>query len=837
MTCVFYQLRFSAMKSLFSTYILTIFFFCFAHKAVAQLSDGGQPLSFNTQLKQPVQTVSLPEFNVKQLIAKDNQTQPDRKKALRFAKPFYTDYNLKNAGTWEYLPNGDKVWRISIESKNAFSLNVIFAPFHIPPKAKLFLYSTDRKYVIGAFTSKNNSPENVLATAPISGSEIVIEYFEPADVEYSGELAIEKVSHDYTGIFAQNKGISGDCNVDINCPAGKDWQIEKNAVAKILVDGVSLCTGALLNNTNYDGTPYYLTANHCVNTQDKAARMVFMFNYERPNCGSGLPTILNTISGAYLRATAENHSLDFSLLQLSSLPPESYHPYLAGWNRSNVASIGAVALHHPQGDVKKVSVENDSVKTGDFGDIFINNTHWLVRNWESGVTEPGSSGGPLFDKNHRVVGDLSGGDSFCGNAVNDYYERLDVAWNNSSKIDYQLKHWLDPNNLSTEVLDGFDPYKTYDADIELQRIVTPTGDYCSKDEFIPTFQVKNLGNLVVNSFTISYTIDKQAPVEQTWTGTLQPKQNVIFSFPVIKPTDGKYTLTANVTLSGVTETSIQNNSKSATFNIYTTMPAVAISPITAICSGEMTGRYFTNTNGTYLWTATGNSSIAKSTNDTVTIAWLSNVTRQVNLSVTNGCGTASTSKSIDISPSAVKLVLTTDSNAPETSWELKDVNKTIIDSGIGYQKNTTINKTFCLNSSDCFNFTIYDSGNNGICCNNGTGKYELIDLTSGVTMKYGSSFGSSDSYLFCASTLNYKELKTSDINCYPNPAKSLLTVENNRSEFFDYQIVDICGNVVKTSSLKGSKNDIDLENLKQGIYFLKLISKQGIVLRKFVKME
>jgi len=81
---------------------------------------------------------------------------------------------------------------------------------------------------------------------------------------------------------------------------------------------------------------------------------------------------------------------------------------------------------------------------------------WSV-NWSQGVTEDGSSGSPLFDQNHHVVGNLSGGFSSCGNPTAvDYYGRLAVGWAGDSGVSAQLKAHLDPHAAGTTVLCGRD---------------------------------------------------------------------------------------------------------------------------------------------------------------------------------------------------------------------------------------------------------------------------------------------------------------------------------------------------------------------------------------------
>src|SRR5690606_26258819 len=112
-------------------------------------------------------------------------------------------------------------------------------------------------------------------------------------------------------------------------------------------------------------------------------------------------TTAQTVSGSSLRA--RRNASDFMLFELSVQPPASYEVYYAGWSNVDVAASSAVAVHHPAGDVKKISFENDALfSDGYFGSS--GNDHWRVDDWDDGTTEGGSSGSPLFDQNHRVIG-------------------------------------------------------------------------------------------------------------------------------------------------------------------------------------------------------------------------------------------------------------------------------------------------------------------------------------------------------------------------------------------------------------------------------------------------
>ncbi|RKX26205.1 MAG: hypothetical protein DRP47_08585, partial [Candidatus Zixiibacteriota bacterium] len=154
---------------------------------------------------------------------------------------------------------------------------------------------------------------------------------------------------------------------------------------------------------------------------------------------------------------ASNSYSDFGLLELAEVPPDSYSVYYAGWSRVDEPSEWSVGIHHPSGDIKKISFDNDPSISANYGGSS-GGSHWKVGAWDDGTTEPGSSGSPLFDHNHRVTGQLHGGTASCEQPYSpDYYGKFAKSWDYGATSSSRLKDWLDPDNTSVTVLDGIDP--------------------------------------------------------------------------------------------------------------------------------------------------------------------------------------------------------------------------------------------------------------------------------------------------------------------------------------------------------------------------------------------
>lgn len=443
-------------------HVILVLLVAFSTMLKAQVVQKGNPrlIQKKSFLEEGIPTFHLPSFDVETY----RKTLPaNNRKRLHFARMFEVDLNMREDGKRIETPQGD-VYVLAIHSQGAYSLSVVFGTYHLPPGAELYIYNPSFSHVKGAMTHRNNKITRQLPVEPVRGEKIIVEYFEPDDHPFDGALEVSRVGHDFLDVFKylqeKNTGVgtSGDCNVNINCPEGQNWQDVKHAVAKIITNGW-LCSGSLINTSNFDGKPYLLTANHCIKTESEAQNSVFYFDFESPECDSSYVEDYGSLAVANLLSTAPEEKLDFTLVGLSDTIPIDYQPYYAGWNIDTNSISQTTTIHHPSGDVKKISKDFDPPLHGNFGDTYDPNSHWLIEQWDVGTTEGGSSGAPLFDQNQRIIGDLTGGEASCDYNFNDYFAKLSRSWDDFSDTSSQLKVWLDPNQTSFTFVQGYFPYQ------------------------------------------------------------------------------------------------------------------------------------------------------------------------------------------------------------------------------------------------------------------------------------------------------------------------------------------------------------------------------------------
>ncbi len=526
----------------------------------AQIGHGGTPAGRADDLPE---FLTLPAPDLRALAREDAINDTLKGIPYRFGANIPTDIGTNNAGEFTVTDAGDYMWRVAVKSPGAVSLNFQFDVFDIPEGGRVFIYSPDMRHVKGSYTRENAGERLSLGVGLIYGDEAVIEYTVPAEHAGEGRLHIDNITHGYRSIApAADRiksgpfGNAGLCNINVNCPQGLPFEFEKRSVALIVVNNNGICSGALVNNTAVNSEPYFLTANHCLPAfTGQVANWVFYFNHEAPDCIGNDGPIDQSISGANLIARS-GHS-DFALLRLSAVPPEDFDVCYSGWNISDEedAVTSAVGIHHPRGDVKKICFADGAPYHQANTANFVNET-WFIDRWESGVTEPGSSGSPLFDQNGDIIGVLSGGAAACNGAVNnglhDFYGRLGVAWDFGDNQATRLSEWLDPINSGLTRLPNSCTAPPVPNDLTLAGFGNPETTACDDGTVIPDLTVVNTGTAPALSFT--YTLSFNSAPADTLSADidLEPGQSQTIILPEFQPADGENSLRVEVlTVNGV----------------------------------------------------------------------------------------------------------------------------------------------------------------------------------------------------------------------------------------------------------------------------------------------
>ncbi len=472
---------------------------------VVALADGSaMPVSPAREGLKPLGEVAAwtsPPVDVPKLLREDAARDGKLGTPLRIGYRMATDLSPATAGTWEDLKDGGRIWRLSVRSADALWIVLGFDEFRIEDGATLFVYDPALKSP-RSYTAADVRPHGELWTPPIEGDQLVVELLWPAKLAgVAPRLHLGGVSHGYLpfGTIGRAKaeqdgiGDSGSCNIDVACPLGVNWQNEKRGAVILLSGGEGFCSGSLINTTANDCRPYVLTAAHCT----AGTSTVFGFNFERSACGSGDPPPPDTYTVSGATVLANYASSDFTLLQMNGSPPEEWNAYYNGWNRGTTPPNESTVIHHPRGDLKKIAYDDDPATDGsNWGP-----NHWRIGEYEQGTTEPGSSGSPLFDQNHHIIGQLHGGTASCTSLTYDEYGKVDASWIGGGTSASRLSDWLDPNVTGQLTMDGvagivcaFNPTGSISLD---------SATYACTDTMLITLRDDNLRGYETQAVTIT----------------------------------------------------------------------------------------------------------------------------------------------------------------------------------------------------------------------------------------------------------------------------------------------------------------------------------------------
>lgn len=382
---------------------------------------------------------------------------------------------------WKDTPTGAKVAALSVSASGAQGLRLALRVETLPADALLRVYSQARPetvYEVAGQQVLDAIARNLAAgetgdaahtwwTPELGADEQTLEIeLAPGTDPQALRISVPRVSHIFEDLSVPPEGAlvskineSATCNLDASCY--DEGAAQRNAVARMVFtkDGSTYaCTGTLLNDLASSGTPYFLSANHCISTQAAASSLQTDWFYRSPTCNS------RTLSSASVRrfggATLlyASSASDISFMRLNEVPPIG--AMFAAWDATPQASGAAVyGLHHPRTDLLKISLGS---VVGELSCTNLSGTQFTCNGtsgnfyqvqWTKGTTESGSSGSALF-RGGYVVGTLFGGAATCTPSGGfDVYGRLEVAFKDG------ISQWLGggsgavPRNAFAELVD------------------------------------------------------------------------------------------------------------------------------------------------------------------------------------------------------------------------------------------------------------------------------------------------------------------------------------------------------------------------------------------------
>lgn len=457
----------------------------------------------------------IPAKDIQALLDKETrENTSDEAKPFKIAEAVPVDIDVVKEAEW-IEENGVAYGKFTVVATDAKTISANFDKFYLPKGTELYVYSENGEMITGPITETENNENSFWGTWVYKGSKLTVDLKTPIEAKSVLQLHISSVAYGYKVLYVTDFGDSAPCNVNVLCAAGTGWENERNSVALILDgDGDALCSGALINNTCNLNIPYLLTANHCFDSDETNWR--FTFQAWSATCTPSQNSNGVTFNGSTLRA--RNSASDFCLVELNQLPPANSGITFSGWNRNTNPATNTVGIHHPAGDVMKISVDaNPPTAVAWFSGA---TNHWRAH-FQQGTVQPGSSGSPLYDQNHRIVGQLHGDQNnqgnFCTQQIGEY-GKFDVSWTGGGTNSTRLSNWLDPLNSGATTTNTINVANTV-ADPRGVTLTSNTSLICAGGSV--TFTLNNLPTGTTVPWSVSPNVFTQS------SGTLSAGVNAL----------------------------------------------------------------------------------------------------------------------------------------------------------------------------------------------------------------------------------------------------------------------------------------------------------------------
>jgi hypothetical protein len=348
---------------------------------------------------------------------------------------------------------GVTFWGTKVSVGDAYGIRLRLTGVALPPGTKFWSYGTEGQPV--SFGLELRGPEGDLWTPITFGATAFLDVELPSD-DAKGAFSI--------GEIAEIRPLAATaseppCAIDAACVSADEFPAiakARKAVALLqfmIGNQAAGCTGTLLNDTAQDGTPYLLTAHHCISTQTTVSTLQAFWDYDAPSCGAVAPPLSSVPSSSGGTLLATGALSDFTLIQLMSIP--SGRSFM-GWDpRVSSLPLGTsiYRVSHPASYVDvpggQLPQQFSEAPVVDPGDCFFEPNigapiqEFVYSMPDVGYAYKGSSGSAALLSGGQVVGQAK---LVCPNIIETCaapFQLLDGAFSETFPL---VARWLDAPN-------------------------------------------------------------------------------------------------------------------------------------------------------------------------------------------------------------------------------------------------------------------------------------------------------------------------------------------------------------------------------------------------------
>ena len=470
-----------------------------------------------------------------------------------------------------YTSDGDLIWSTSVEVDQSHRLRLNLSNVDLPEGAKLWVYGAGDE-VAGPFGMELASPSGEIWTPSASGPEIKLVVMLPegspsASFTMSRVLEIFRLNSIGEPVLTPQAEEDLSCLLQSLCVEVSTFppiaEVER-AIGRMdyIVNGEGFnCTGGLINDSDTSTfIPYFLTAEHCFNTQEVASTLEVYWDWAPDGCNGTDPDLASVpkSNGSTLKAVGKPS--DFLFLQLNAIPEGRY---FLGYTVEDSAVAPGQTLHrvsNPGGRVQHYSSTTVMEGPQSCGDEWTNATH-IWSSYVAGSTLGGSSGSPVLTASGQIVGQLSGS---CGE---------DLTCKTEPTIDGKLSsYWAEVAPFLNPSTGGNDT-----SDLSIASVSPAGGSYAPGSSFNVASRVDNIGNATSDGYSITFYASTDSSISSgdyklgsTNRAAIAAGSNDQFNTSVTLPGNipaGSYTIGAILT---VNDSNAANNTKAGSPSITVT---------------------------------------------------------------------------------------------------------------------------------------------------------------------------------------------------------------------------------------------------------------------------